>query len=159
MKIYFALFVLAIFVVNVRSDSYRIFRETNSNGAPVDDNKNSLTAGRYGPILLSDFTLIDKLSSINGERIPERVVHAQGAGAHGYFVVTNDITKYIHSSFHFAYNTLDTARLISSLELAKRLQYSFDSLPSPMKPVQQKQSEIFEALLLNSTLKKATGIS
>ena len=156
MKLYSALFVFAILVVNVRSD--KIFRETNSNGAPVDNNKYSLTAGPYGPILLSDFNLIDKLSSINRERIPERVVHAKGAGAHGYFVVTNDITKYIRSSFHFAYNTLDTARLISSLELARKLQYWLDSQPSLVNPAQQTQSEIFEALELNSTLKKATGI-
>lgn len=54
-------------------------------GNPVDDNQNSLTAGEYGPILLQDFHLLDKLSHFDRERIPERVVHAKGAGAHGYF--------------------------------------------------------------------------
>ncbi len=66
---------------------------TTSTGSPVSDNQNSLTAGEYGPILLQDFELIDKLSSFDRERIPERVVHAKGAAAHGYFEVTHDITK------------------------------------------------------------------
>ena len=67
---------------------------TTSNGDPVDDNQNSITAGEYGPILLQDFHLIDKLAHFDRERIPERVVHAKGAGAHGYFEVTHDITRY-----------------------------------------------------------------
>ena len=67
---------------------------TTSTGQPVDDNQNSVTAGEYGPIVLSDFHLIDKLAHFDRERIPERVVHAKGAGAHGYFEVTHDITKY-----------------------------------------------------------------
>ena len=68
--------------------------QTTSNGAPVDDNMNSITAGEYGPVVIGDFNLIDKLAHFDRERIPERVVHAKGAGAHGYFEVTNDITKY-----------------------------------------------------------------
>lgn len=67
---------------------------TTSTGAPVDDNQNSLTAGPTGPIVISDFHLIDKLAHFDRERIPERVVHAKGAGAHGYFEVTHDITRY-----------------------------------------------------------------
>ncbi|EGG16996.1 catalase [Cavenderia fasciculata] len=68
---------------------------TTSNGAPVDNNLNSVTAGVNGPILIQDFHLIDKLSHFDRERIPERVVHAKGAGAHGYFEVTNsDIPKW-----------------------------------------------------------------
>jgi len=63
-------------------------------GAPVEDNQNSLTAGQIGPILLQDTALIDKLQHFDRERIPERVVHAKGAGAHGYFEVTHDITQY-----------------------------------------------------------------
>ncbi len=43
--------------------------------------------------MLSDFHLIDKLAKFDRERIPERVVHARGAGAHGYFEVTDDVTK------------------------------------------------------------------
>lgn len=67
---------------------------TTSWGAPVDDNNNSLTVGPNGPILLQDTALLDKLAHFDRERIPERVVHAKGAGAHGYFEVTHDITKY-----------------------------------------------------------------
>jgi catalase len=72
---------------------------TTSQGAPVDDNQNSLTAGERGPILLSDVHLIDKLAHFDRERIPERVVHAKGAGAFGYFEVTHDATKYSKAKF------------------------------------------------------------
>ena len=61
-----------------------------SNGAPVDSLTASSTAGKNGPIVLQDFTLIDHLASFDRERIPERVVHAKGAGAFGYFEVTKD---------------------------------------------------------------------
>ncbi len=67
---------------------------TTTAGAPVSDNQNSLTAGSRGPVLLQDYQLIEKLAHQNRERIPERVVHAKGWGAHGTFTVTNDITKY-----------------------------------------------------------------
>lgn len=67
---------------------------TTSSGSPVDDNQNSLAAGEYGPLLLQDFNLIDKLAHFDRERIPERVVHAKGAGAHGYFEVTHDVSRY-----------------------------------------------------------------
>lgn len=68
-------------------------------GAPVDDDINSKTAGSTGPILLQDAHLLEKLGHFNRERIPERVVHAKGAGAHGYFEVTTDITKYTRAKF------------------------------------------------------------
>lgn len=61
-----------------------------SNGAPIDSLTASQTAGKNGPIVLQDFTLIDHIASFDRERIPERVVHAKGAGAFGYFEVTND---------------------------------------------------------------------
>ena len=61
---------------------------TTGHGAPIDDNQNSLTVGPSGPILLQDIALIDKLAHFDRERIPERVVHAKGAGAHGYFEVS-----------------------------------------------------------------------
>lgn len=67
---------------------------TTSHGFPVDDNQNSMSAGEYGPLLLQDHHLIDKLAKFDRERIPERMAHAKGSGAHGVFVVTNDITKY-----------------------------------------------------------------
>jgi len=57
---------------------------TTNLGVPVSDNQNSLTAGERGPVLLQDVHLIEKLAHFDRERIPERVVHAKGAGAHGY---------------------------------------------------------------------------
>ena len=67
---------------------------TTSAGAPIADNQNSQTAGPDGPILMQDYQLIEKLAHQNRERIPERVVHAKGWGAHGTFTVTHDISKY-----------------------------------------------------------------
>lgn len=72
---------------------------TNASGAPVGDNQNSITAGSRGPTLIQDVHLLEKLAHFNRERIPERVVHAKGAGAHGYFEVTNDVTKYTKANF------------------------------------------------------------
>ncbi|XP_057666950.1 catalase-like [Diorhabda carinulata] len=67
---------------------------TNTWGVPVPEKDASLTVGYHGPILLQDYNLIDEIAHFTRERIPERVVHAKGAGAFGYFEVTNDITKY-----------------------------------------------------------------
>lgn len=72
---------------------------TTSWGAPVGDNQNSITAGSRGPTLIQDVHLLEKLAHFNRERVPERVVHAKGAGAHGYFEVTNDISKYTKADF------------------------------------------------------------
>ncbi|MFC3039286.1 catalase [Virgibacillus xinjiangensis] len=73
---------------------------TTAAGAPVGDNQNSITAGQRGPVLIQDFHLLEKLAHFNRERIPERVVHAKGAGAFGYFEVTNDeISKYTKADF------------------------------------------------------------
>jgi len=68
-------------------------------GIPVGDDQNSLTAGERGPVLMQDVHLLDKLSHFDRERIPERVVHAKGAGAGGYFEVTADVTKYTKAKF------------------------------------------------------------
>ena len=68
-------------------------------GMPVDNDLNSVTAGARGPLLIQDVHLIDKLAHFDRERIPERVVHAKGAGAHGYFEVTHDFTKYTRAKF------------------------------------------------------------
>src|SRR5882724_3624608 len=67
---------------------------THATGAPVSDNLNVQTAGRRGPALLQDIWLIEKLAHFDREVIPERRMHAKGAGAHGTFTVTHDITKY-----------------------------------------------------------------
>ncbi|KAJ1957370.1 catalase A [Dipsacomyces acuminosporus] len=72
---------------------------TTGNGNPVQNNQTSITAGDYGPILLQDFHLIDKLAHFDRERIPERVAHAKGAGAHGYFEVTKDISHLTCAKF------------------------------------------------------------
>ena len=69
-------------------------RLTTSAGAPVSTNSTSLTAGRRGPVVWSDYQLFEKIAHQNRERIPERVVHAKGWGAHGKFTVTHDISKY-----------------------------------------------------------------
>lgn len=67
---------------------------TTAGGQPVAQNQHSLTAGEHGPVLIGDFHLIEKLAHFNRERIPERVVHAKGAGAYGTFTVTRDITQF-----------------------------------------------------------------
>ncbi|MCK9687933.1 catalase [Scleromatobacter humisilvae] len=69
---------------------------TTNQGVLVADNQNSLKAGLRGPTLLEDFVLREKISHFDHERIPERVVHARGSAAHGYFecdVALGDITK------------------------------------------------------------------
>ena len=67
---------------------------TTESGAPVADNQNSQTAGVDGPVLLQDQHLIEKLAQFNRERIPERIVHARGSGAHGHFEVTADVSRW-----------------------------------------------------------------
>eukprot|EP00731_Ephydatia_muelleri_P022009 Em0014g600a len=67
---------------------------TTSHGCPVDSKTASLTVGERGLIPIQDFTFLDEMAHFDRERIPERVVHAKGAGAFGYFEVTHDITKY-----------------------------------------------------------------
>src|SRR6202051_2871108 len=67
---------------------------TRAFGRPVEDNQHSLTAGPRGPVLMQDYHLIEKMAHFNRERVPERVVHAKGYGAHGTFRVTRDITQY-----------------------------------------------------------------
>ncbi|MGL4570415.1 MAG: catalase [Clostridium sp.] len=67
---------------------------TNNVSQPITDDSNSVTVGKNGPVLLQDLDLIEKLASFDRERIPERVVHAKGAGAKGYFELTNSMKKY-----------------------------------------------------------------
>ncbi len=68
---------------------------TTSQGIPVGTDLSSMTTGeKEGYALLQDFYLVEKLAHFNRERIPERIVHAKGAGAKGYFEVTNDLSKY-----------------------------------------------------------------
>jgi len=69
-------------------------RLTTEAGQPWIDNQHSQTAGVRGPVLMQDYQLVEKLAHFNRERIPERVVHAKGAGAKGTFVLTHDMSKY-----------------------------------------------------------------
>jgi catalase len=65
---------------------------TTNQGIRVSDNQNSLKSGGRGPTLLEDFVLREKIFHFDHERIPERIVHARGSGAHGYFEATDDIS-------------------------------------------------------------------
>ena len=65
---------------------------TTNHGVPISDNQNSLKAGARGPTLLEDFVLREKIFHFDHERIPERIVHARGSGAHGVFEATADIS-------------------------------------------------------------------
>lgn len=67
---------------------------TTQAGAPVADNQNIQTAGPHGPALMQDVWFMEKLAHFNRERIPERVVHAKGSGAHGTLTITKDMTRY-----------------------------------------------------------------
>jgi catalase len=67
---------------------------TTNQGIPVSDNQNSLKSSPRGPVLLEDFVLREKITHFDHERIPERIVHARGSGAHGYFQLTKSLAKY-----------------------------------------------------------------
>src|SRR5512144_794806 len=64
---------------------------TTSQGIGVADNQNSLKAGSRGPVLLEDFVLREKIFHFDHERIPERIVHARGSAAHGFFELTESL--------------------------------------------------------------------
>jgi catalase len=72
---------------------------TTAFGINVADDQNSLTAGERGPVLMQDVHLLEKLGHFDRERIPERVVHAKGAGAYGYFEITADVRQYTKAKF------------------------------------------------------------
>jgi catalase len=67
---------------------------TTDAGVPIADNQDSLTAGPRGPVLMADHQLIERMAHFNRERVPERVVHAKGAGAYGKLSITGDISQY-----------------------------------------------------------------
>ena len=73
-------------------------RLTAENGRPIADNQNVQTAGVRGPMSLQDPWYTEKLAHFDREVIPERRMHAKGAGAFGTFTVTNDITGYTRAS-------------------------------------------------------------
>lgn len=67
---------------------------TTQQGVVIADNQNSLKAGSRGPTLLEDFVLREKINHFDHERIPERIVHARGSAAHGYFELTESLAEY-----------------------------------------------------------------
>ncbi|MGK6309899.1 catalase [Variovorax sp. DT-64] len=74
-------------------------RITTNQGVQIPDNHNSLRAGVRGPSLLEDFILREKITHFDHERIPERVVHARGEAAHGYFEVYKSMSQFTSADF------------------------------------------------------------
>lgn len=118
---------------------------TTNQGIRVTDNQNSLRSGERGPTLLEDFVLREKIFHFDHERIPERIVHARGSAAHGYFELYEslaDITK---------------ADLFQ--RAGEKHHYSPDSPQSPAARVQLTPRVTLEDLPSNSTPRRETGIS
>ena len=72
---------------------------TTNQGVKISDNQNSLKIGPRGPTVLEDFVLREKITHFDHERIPERIVHARGSGAHGYFQPYASHSKFTKASF------------------------------------------------------------
>jgi catalase len=72
---------------------------TTNQGIPIADNQNSLKSGARGPTLIEDFVFREKITHFDHERIPERIVHARGSGAHGYFQPTKSLAKLTKAAF------------------------------------------------------------
>ena len=81
-----------------KEDGTNQFLTTNQ-GLKINDNQNSLKAGERGATLLEDFILREKITHFDHERIPERIVHARGSAAHGYFQVYKSMEKYTKAGF------------------------------------------------------------
>ncbi|XP_057532512.1 catalase-like [Amaranthus tricolor] len=81
------------------SSAYNAPYLTTNNGTPVWNDTSALTVGPRGPILLEDYHLIEKIATWTHERIPERVVHARGASAKGFFEVTHDVSHLTCADF------------------------------------------------------------
>ena len=72
---------------------------TTNQGLKINNNQDSLKAGERGPSLLEDFILREKITHFDHERIPERIVHARGSGAHGIFKLSQSLEKYTKAKF------------------------------------------------------------
>ena len=68
-------------------------RTTTDSGVPVASDERSLTVGEQGPTVLYDHHTVQKMQHFNRERVPERVVHAKGTGAHGFLEVSEDVSQ------------------------------------------------------------------
>jgi catalase len=88
---------------------------TDQTGTPVASDAHSLTAGADGVTALHDRYLVEKLAQFNRERIPERIVHAKGGGAHGEFVVTGDVSQYTSAAVFQPGTTTETLQRFSSV--------------------------------------------
>jgi catalase len=76
-----------------KRQTHQVEMLTTNQGTRINDNQNSLKAGARGPSLLEDFILREKITHFDHERIPERVVHARGAAAHGHFQVYEPLSE------------------------------------------------------------------
>src|SRR6187431_2358142 len=72
---------------------------TTNQGLKINDDQNSLKSGERGATLLEDFQLREKITHFDHERIPERIVHARGSAAHGFFELSKSMTKYTKAKF------------------------------------------------------------
>ena len=81
-----------------RTDGSVVPRMTTQQGVPIADDQNSLKIGTRGPTALQDFVMREKIFHFDHERIPERVVHARGFGAHGYFENYEDLSDLTRAS-------------------------------------------------------------
>jgi catalase len=81
------------------SDERPVPTTTNDVGIPAASDDHSLTAGPNGPTVLHDAYVVQKMQHFNRERVPERVVHAKGTGAFGFFEVTEDVTQWTNAHF------------------------------------------------------------
>ncbi|HMG14841.1 MAG TPA: catalase, partial [Saprospiraceae bacterium] len=72
---------------------------TTNQGLRINDDQNSLKAGDRGSTLMEDFHFREKITHFDHERIPERIVHARGSGAHGYFELHESMTQYTKAKF------------------------------------------------------------
>jgi catalase len=79
---------------------------TTDSGIPASSDEFSLTVGPQGPTVLHDHYVVQKVQHFNRERVPERVVHAKGSGAHGFFEVTNDVTPFTRAGLFGAVGKL-----------------------------------------------------
>ena len=91
---------------NPKADDLARFREnpagkslTSNQGVPIQDDQHTLRAGERGPSLIEDFHFREKMTHFDHERIPERIVHARGSGAHGYFQPYESLARYTRAQF------------------------------------------------------------
>ena len=116
------------------------FPLTTNQGVRIADDQNSLRAGSRGPTLLEDFILREKITHFDHERIPERIVHARGSAAHGYFQPYKSLAA------------LTKADFLSSADKSPRCLYAFP--PCRAARGRRTPSAIFAASLPSFTLTK-----